>query len=103
MVCLSRCNALLYCKATGFRYFLIPEACSLLDAWWGRHVLATPRWCVILFLRCGLWLLRPFAAGSQAVETKRPDFRRKVCFERSGKGGEAGCNLEVSRVVTRDT
>src|SRR5918995_4495606 len=38
----------------GFSYFLMPDTCSLLDGSWGRHVLATPRRCVILFLRCGL-------------------------------------------------
>jgi threonine synthase len=52
---------------------------SLLDAWWGRHILETPRRCVILFLRCGLWLLH-FCSRLDpgSVESNRPDFERKA-------------------------
>src|ERR671916_670924 len=54
-------------------------ASSLLDGSWGRHVLATPRRCVILFLRCGLWLLHYCSRlESGSVKSNRPDFQRKA-------------------------
>src|SRR5215204_3785919 len=66
-------------QATGYRFQVFPDACSLLDGSWGRHVLATPRRCVILFLRCGLRLLHYCSRlDSGSVKSNRPDFERKA-------------------------